>query len=144
MRVNVIDKKSKGNDIESQKENTTNIKLTRQILSRDKIKFSKKIGFTKSKKDKMSELLSDFKNQIPIPELTPVKRNNKPRLHFRPKAGKRMFERRSGTGRGKEISKDGAGGKTIWGNIDQLAKEESIEYMYQEQLHQTEAKCKYT
>jgi len=28
---------------------------------------------------------------------------------------KREYERRSGTGRGKEIAKDGAGGKFVWG-----------------------------
>jgi len=39
--------------------------------------------------------------------------------------GKRQFDRQSGTGRGKEISKGGAGGKYTWsGNDKSLAKEE--------------------
>jgi hypothetical protein len=27
-----------------------------------------------------------------------------------------MYERHSGTGRGREVAKDGAGGKYVWGN----------------------------
>lgn len=38
--------------------------------------------------------------------------------------GKRLYERHSGTGRGKEISKGGAGGKTVWGdNPEFIAKQ---------------------
>ena len=33
-----------------------------------------------------------------------------------PREGKRLYDRRSGTGRGREISKQGAGGKNTWGN----------------------------
>jgi len=41
------------------------------------------------------------------------------------KPGKRQFERHSGTGRGKEISKQGDGGKGTWGtNTKSLAKHE--------------------
>lgn len=40
------------------------------------------------------------------------------------RAGKRQFERHSGTGRGKEIAKNGAGGKTVWGdNLEYIAKQ---------------------
>jgi hypothetical protein len=34
----------------------------------------------------------------------------------RVKPGKRQFDRQSGTGRGREIAKGGAGGKHTWGN----------------------------
>jgi len=44
-----------------------------------------------------------------------------------PRGGKRLFERHSGTGRGREISKQGAGGKTTWGNPEQLAHKEIYE-----------------
>lgn len=44
-------------------------------------------------------------------------------------SGKRMFERQSGTGRGKEISKGGAGGKHTWGaNPKNIAKHAEEEY----------------
>ncbi len=43
---------------------------------------------------------------------------NKTRPH------KREYERHSGTGRGKETAKGGAGGKTVWGdNPDQIARQ---------------------
>lgn len=42
--------------------------------------------------------------------------------------GKRQFDRRSGTGRGKEISKGGAGGKGTWGNNpNNMAREEGFD-----------------
>ena len=42
--------------------------------------------------------------------------------NFRP--GKRIFERHSGTGRGKEIAKGGAGGNFIWGdNTEMIANQ---------------------
>jgi hypothetical protein len=47
-----------------------------------------------------------------------------------PRGGKRLFERHSGTGRGREISKQGAGGKTTWGNPEQLAHNEIYEEEY--------------
>lgn len=42
--------------------------------------------------------------------------------------GKREFDRHSGTGRGKEVSKNGAGGKTVWGSDQMVAKEETERY----------------
>ena len=37
---------------------------------------------------------------------------------------KRQYERHSGTGRGKESAKNGAGGKTVWGdNPEQIARQ---------------------
>jgi len=43
--------------------------------------------------------------------------------------GKRQFERHSGTGRGKEISKNGAGGKHTWGtNPKNIARNGDDEY----------------
>ena len=38
--------------------------------------------------------------------------------------GKRQFDRRSGTGRGKEVAKQGAGSGTVWGSDEQVAKTE--------------------
>lgn len=55
-----------------------------------------------------------------------------PRYNKVPK-GKREFERQSGTGRGREISKNGAGGKHTWGtNPKNVARED--EYNYDEQV----------
>lgn len=45
-----------------------------------------------------------------------------------PKRSKRLYDRHSRSGRGREIPKQGAGGKTTWGNIDQYAKQESLNY----------------
>ena len=52
---------------------------------------------------------------------------------YRPKGRNRIFDRHSGTGRGREISKGGAGSKTTWGSADQIAKENVIEYMAQKE-----------
>lgn len=41
---------------------------------------------------------------------------------------KRVFDRQSGTGRGKEVAKDGAGGKGTWGNQLKSAKREVVDY----------------
>lgn len=68
----------------------------------------------------------------PLDESEPVKkeehkRKNKGAFDNRhPKVlpGKREFERHSGTGRGKEISKQGAGGKYTWGNNPRTVAEE--------------------
>ena len=55
-------------------------------------------------------------------------------LPFSVKKGKqRRFDRHSGTGRGKEISKQGAGGKTVWGNDVLLARKEGINLMSSEE-----------
>jgi plasminogen activator inhibitor 1 RNA-binding protein len=52
--------------------------------------------------------------------------NNGPRPA---KDGKRQFDRHSGTGRGKEVAKNGAGGKTVWGdNPEYVAKQAKEEY----------------
>jgi hypothetical protein len=40
------------------------------------------------------------------------------------RGGKRQFDRHSGTGRGREVAKGGAGGKTVWGdNTEFIAKQ---------------------
>lgn len=45
------------------------------------------------------------------------KNQNKTRPH------KRLYDKQSGTGRGRETAKNGAGGKTVWGdNPDQIAR----------------------
>ena len=49
-----------------------------------------------------------------------------PRNNQRGRGGKRLFDRHSGTGRGKEISKQGAGSGTTWGNDQQLANQEVL------------------
>jgi hypothetical protein len=121
--------------------------ITRNDISIDKKKKSQKnlniegsILTHAKKKQRISDWIFDINFQNITHNNKPVARNKKHKLHFRVKPGKRMFERRSGTGRGREISKDGAGGKTIWGNLNQLAKEESIEFMYQEQVQQLHEK----
>ena len=44
------------------------------------------------------------------------------------KKEKRIYDRKSGTGRGKEIAKDGAGGKHTWQNDTQYTKTEEENY----------------
>ena len=52
---------------------------------------------------------------------------------------KREFERKSGTGRGKEISKGGAGGKGTWGNnpkeISRRYEKNSDDYYFEQALN---------
>jgi hypothetical protein len=62
----------------------------------------------------------DAKNRKPKNKGAYLERNNKDYV----KEGKRQFERHSGTGRGKEIAKGGAGGHHTWGNNPKhIAKE---------------------
>lgn len=42
------------------------------------------------------------------------------------RAGKRQFERHSGTGRGREIAKNGAGAKTVWGDNPEFIAKQSM------------------
>jgi hypothetical protein len=60
------------------------------------------------------------------------KPKNKGAFDHKPvKEGKRQFERQSGTGRGKEIAKDGAGGHHTWGsNPKQIARDAQKEDYY--------------
>jgi hypothetical protein len=46
-------------------------------------------------------------------------------LQFVPRPSKRFNDRHSGTGRGREISKNGGGTKTIWGNPKYIPKDET-------------------
>lgn len=49
---------------------------------------------------------------------------NRERQYNKARPNKRQYERHSGTGRGKETSKGGAGGKTVWGdNPNQIARD---------------------
>lgn len=57
-------------------------------------------------------------------------------ITFNPKHQKRLFDRRSGTGRGKEIAKGGAGGKYTWGNN---SKELALEYTKHYDISEVEA-----
>jgi hypothetical protein len=44
--------------------------------------------------------------------------------HNKARPEKRQYDKKSGTGRGKETSKNGAGGKTVWGdNAEQIARQ---------------------
>jgi hypothetical protein len=51
---------------------------------------------------------------------------------------KRPFERHSGTGRGKEVSKGGAGGKTVWGDNPEFIARQAQREDYSRDDH-----CKY-
>ena len=42
-----------------------------------------------------------------------------------------MYDKKSGTGRGKEISKGGAGGKFTWGTGDKQVEQELNEEEYE-------------
>lgn len=73
---------------------------------------------------------------VPIadtPDLPQKEHRVKSKAQFEPRnnritPGKREFERHSGTGRGKEISKGGAGGKYTWGDNPKNIKEEAYDY----------------
>ncbi len=145
---NPFGKLTVGGDKDLQADLNTNLSSKISPLPEDKLR--KKVrpaenvhileeGFTEVRRGKASEM--KFKDVIFLPEESGVDEGKKAKTHFHPRGGKRMFERRSGTGRGKEISKAGAGGKTTWGNIDQIAKDESIDYIYQEEIHRAEDKC---
>lgn len=57
------------------------------------------------------------------------KRGDKYDNTFKPRTNnKREFERHSGTGRGKEVKKQGAGGRGTWGNANVSAKREIVDY----------------
>jgi len=97
-------------------------------------------GFTEIRKNRRSEtpnaplfvetVTKEFKREKNMKAKTPIiKRENK-----------RMFDRQSGTGRGREIAKHGAGGKTTWGDPQQLAQKEAIAYMGEILNHQ-EDRC---
>lgn len=43
-------------------------------------------------------------------------------------SNQRAFDRHSGTGRGKEVKKEGAGGKYTWGNQDKNAQRDIVDY----------------
>lgn len=49
---------------------------------------------------------------------------NNDRVYNKTRPQKRQYERHSGTGRGKETAKGGAGGRTVWGdNPEQIARQ---------------------
>lgn len=49
--------------------------------------------------------------------------------------GKRQFERHSGTGRGKEVAKNGAGGKTVWGDNSEFVAKQAQKEDYSRDDH---------
>jgi hypothetical protein len=57
-----------------------------------------------------------------------VKHHHKHDGVVRVSGNQRPFDRHSGTGRGKEVSKQGAGGKGTWGNQEKSAKREIQDY----------------
>jgi len=93
-------------------------------------------GFKEIRKVKKPDRLPEDQGLNPseVPRKENFKAIHKTHI-YRPKGRNRIFDRHSGTGRGREISKGGAGGKTTWGDIDQFAKENVIEYMAQEQAY---------
>jgi hypothetical protein len=83
------------------------------------------------KKNKLQDIL----NKLWTPEQSLVKVST--RLQFKTpfvsKKGRKINKRRSANGKGKQISKNGAGSKTTWGNIEQLAKIETVDYLNKEE-----------
>jgi hypothetical protein len=95
-------------------------------------------GFKEIRKRKKSD--AEIVNELLSPYESFRKEITKPvRPHFlRPTGGrppKHKYDRHSSTGRGREIPKHGAGGKTTWGNLNQIAMEESINYMAGEDFY---------
>ncbi len=94
------------------------------------------VGKTKNQKAKKVETEDEGK------QFDPKQRKPKNKGAFQgkpPREGKREFERHSGTGRGKEIAKGGAGGHHTWGtNPKQIAKEGERQFDY----YSNDDKCK--
>ena len=95
-------------------------------------------GFNEIRKKKKSD--AEILSELWIPDESVRKEITNPaRTQFsRPKGGrppKHIYDRHSGTGRGREIPKQGAGGKTTWGNLNQIALKESINYMAGEDFY---------
>jgi len=68
------------------------------------------------KKEKKSKKISIKKKKH--------KTGNKDREYNKNRPQKRQYEKHSGTGRGRETAKNGAGGKTVWGdNPEQIARQ---------------------
>ena len=100
------------------------------IMTKVIIIFLKFKGFTEVKQKRTPTV----KVSVVVAASTDEKKEN---THLKPKvfhhgtkpntrSGKREFDRHeSGTGRGKEISKNGAGGKGVWGSDSMVAKEET-------------------
>jgi hypothetical protein len=84
-------------------------------------------GFTTVKKSK-APTKSSVSQEEALPESKEKHSKNKgayQERNFKVAPGKRDYDRRSGTGRGKEISKGGAGGKHTWGaNPKNIVREE--------------------
>ena len=75
----------------------------------------------------------------------PNRKNKTYSEKYKPVPGKRQFDRHSGTGRGKEIAKQGAGGKGTWGtNNKSLAQNEEKNIEFEEERYgRYEDKCNF-
>ena len=85
----------------------------------------KKTPYTvKNLEEEGAEVKKDFKK-----EKFSKGTGNKDRVYNKNRPEKRQYEKHSGTGRGRETAKNGAGGKTVWGdNPEQIAREGKKRY----------------
>jgi len=98
-------------------------------------------GFTEIRKSKRPTTVDAALYEENV--LKENKREKNFKVRYPPlRGGKRTFDRHSGTGRGKEISKRGAGGKTTWGDPQQYAEKEAVEYLDEVEHRQEEERCK--
>jgi hypothetical protein len=104
------------------------LKPVKKIRPQERIKAEKNDdGFIEIKKPpRGSDIDEQLKEVYPMNEIRkdPGYGGEKHR-QFRPKGTKRVFNRHSGTGRGREIAKDGAGSKTTWGNPKLFPKDDT-------------------
>merc|ERR1711976_755886 len=105
-------------------------KERKSILQKDlqmmmMVSLKKPVPLSETTEEEMTK--SKLKEKKTLKKKSYKDRNAKP-----VREGKRQFDKQSGTGRGKEISKNGAGGKGTWGtNPKSVAREE---YNYDEDV----------
>ena len=82
----------------------------------------------------MSEIPQDLHNKSNFKQSSvPPKTGMKDMLKNPVYSKNRVYDRKSGTGRGKEISKNGAGGKYTWDGQGQIEQDlEDEEYVHKE------------
>jgi hypothetical protein len=128
-------------------------RVKRKVRPEDKRTLEEEKGQPKKKVEEEDGFTEIRKNKRPTTVDAPVYKETVMKEYKREKnikvrnpplrGGKRVFDRHSGTGRGKEISKQGAGGKTTWGDPQQYAENEAIEYLDEIEHRQEEDRCKY-
>ena len=101
-----------------EKENTTQVSEGFEVVG----KVNKKPYTPKNTNEEGEEVKKDYKKRD-------HKTSHKDKEFNKNRPEKRQYEKHSGTGRGRETAKNGAGGKTVWGdNPEQIARHAKNNY----------------